>query len=257
MHQDTLMDSDVLEHNIDLCTTETETVQRVYQPLCSTEQREAVQRVHQHLCSTEQREAVQRVYQPLCSTEQREAVQRVYQPLCCTEQREAVQRVYQPLCSAEQREAVQRVYQPLCSTEQREAVQKASLTTGILVLLMGVAALGTGLLVPPKIEGFGEGELQVVDQQAIEYNQALERCTLAGGILLMLGGTALLACTLICPLRRVLEKPKGEDAQHLLLRTGGHSEPRSRASVPTVSSLDSRLPVRLAHMQNIQPRPRS
>ncbi|MGH0189455.1 UNVERIFIED_CONTAM: hypothetical protein FKN15_035822 [Acipenser sinensis] len=73
----------------------------------------------------------------------------------------------------------------------------------------------------------------------------------------MLGGTALLACTLICPLRRVLVKPKGEDAQHLLLRTGGHSEPRSRASVPTVSSLDSRLPVSLAHMQNIQPRPRS
>ncbi|XP_034761134.2 neurensin-1-like [Acipenser ruthenus] len=134
---------------------------------------------------------------------------------------------------------------------------RASLTTGILVLLMGVAALGTGLLVPPKIEGFGEGELQVVDQQAIEYNQALERCALAGGILLTLGGTALLACVLICPLHRVLEKPKGEDAQHLLLRTGGHSEPRSRASVPTVSSLDSRLPVSLAHMQNIQPRPRS
>lgn len=134
---------------------------------------------------------------------------------------------------------------------------QASLTTGILVLLMGVVSLGTGLLVPPMIEGFGEGELQVVDQQAIEYNQALERCALAGGILLTLGGTALLACVLICPLRRVLEKPKGEDAQHLLLRTGGHSEPRSRASVPTVSSLDSRLPVSLAHMQNIQPRPRS
>ncbi|KAK1156279.1 neurensin-1-like [Acipenser oxyrinchus oxyrinchus] len=134
---------------------------------------------------------------------------------------------------------------------------RASLTTGILVLLMGVAALGTGLLVPPKIEGFGEGELQVVDQQAIEYNQALERCALAGGILLTLGGTALLACALICPLCRVLDKPKGEDAQHLLPRTGGHLEPRSRATVPTVSSLDSRLPVSLTHMQNIQPRPRS
>ncbi|KAK1157672.1 neurensin-1-like [Acipenser oxyrinchus oxyrinchus] len=134
---------------------------------------------------------------------------------------------------------------------------RASLTTGILVLLMGVTALGTGLLVPPKIEGFGEGELQVVDQQAIEYNQALERCALAGGILLTLGGTALLACALICPLRRVLDKPKGEDAQHLLPRTGGHLEPRSRATVPTMSSLDSRLPVSLTHMQNIQPRPRS
>ncbi|KAK6479526.1 neurensin-1-like [Huso huso] len=88
---------------------------------------------------------------------------------------------------------------------------RASLTTGILVLLMGVVALGTGLLVPPMIEGFGEGELQVVDQQAIEYNQALERCALAGGILLTLGGTALLACVLICPLRRVLEKPKEQE----------------------------------------------
>ncbi|MBN3279676.1 NRSN1 protein, partial [Polyodon spathula] len=134
---------------------------------------------------------------------------------------------------------------------------RASLTTGVLVLLMGVAALGTGLLVPPKIEGFGEGELQVVDQGAIEYNQALERCALAGGILLTLGGMALLACVLICPLCSVLEKPKSEDTQHPLLRTGGHSEPRPRATVLTASSLDSRLPVSLAHMQNIQPRPRT
>ncbi|XP_069035517.1 neurensin-1-like [Lepisosteus oculatus] len=73
---------------------------------------------------------------------------------------------------------------------------KACLTAGVLLAATGGLALGMGLLLPPRIEGFGEGDLLLVDERAVWHNRALAACRWAGGLLLALGGTALLACAL-------------------------------------------------------------
>ena len=57
-----------------------------------------------------------------------------------------------------------------------------------------MAALITGYAVPPKLEGIGEGEFLVLDQQAADYNQALVTCRLAGTVLCGAAGTLLAIC---------------------------------------------------------------
>uniref|UniRef100_A0ABI8AFI1 Neurensin 2 n=1 Tax=Felis catus TaxID=9685 RepID=A0ABI8AFI1_FELCA len=71
---------------------------------------------------------------------------------------------------------------------------KISLSTGTLLLLLGVAALTTGYAVPPKLEGIGEGEFLVLDQRAADYNQALGTCRLAGTVLCVAAGILLAIC---------------------------------------------------------------
>lgn len=69
-----------------------------------------------------------------------------------------------------------------------------SLSSGTLLLLLGVAALITGYAVPPKLEGIGEGEFLVLDQRAADYNQALGTCRLAGTALCVAAGVLLAIC---------------------------------------------------------------
>nr|XP_012610611.1 neurensin-2 [Microcebus murinus] len=71
---------------------------------------------------------------------------------------------------------------------------KISLSSGTLLLLLGVAALTTGYAVPPKLEGIGEGEFLVLDQRAADYNQALGTCRLAGTALCAAAGVLLAIC---------------------------------------------------------------
>ncbi|VCW78020.1 unnamed protein product, partial [Gulo gulo] len=71
---------------------------------------------------------------------------------------------------------------------------KISLSSGALLLLLGVAALTTGYAVPPKLEGIGEGEFLVLDKRAADYNQALSICRLAGTALCMAAGILLAIC---------------------------------------------------------------
>ncbi|XP_007523151.1 neurensin-2 [Erinaceus europaeus] len=71
---------------------------------------------------------------------------------------------------------------------------KITLSTGTLFLLLGLAALTTGYAVPPKMEGIGEGEFLVLDQQAADYNQALMACRLAGTALCGAAGILLAIC---------------------------------------------------------------
>uniref|UniRef100_A0A480JUU0 Neurensin-2 isoform X1 n=1 Tax=Sus scrofa TaxID=9823 RepID=A0A480JUU0_PIG len=71
---------------------------------------------------------------------------------------------------------------------------KISLSSGTLLLVLGVAALTTGYAVPPKLEGIGEGEFLVLDQRAADYNRALSICRLAGTALCMAAGILLAVC---------------------------------------------------------------
>ncbi|XP_017366889.2 neurensin-2, partial [Cebus imitator] len=74
------------------------------------------------------------------------------------------------------------------------ASPQISLSSGILLMLLGVAALTTGYAVPPKLEGIGEGEFLVLDRQAADYNQALGTCRLAGIALCGAAGVLLAIC---------------------------------------------------------------
>lgn len=112
------------------------------------------------------------------------------------------------------------------------------------MVVTGGAALGVGLLLSPQIEGFGEGELLMVDVRAIGHNGALRACRLAGALLLAVGGTVLLACALASPVYRAAERIHGDSA----------GSPGS-CSLPAVSPIQLPLPVSLSHTLSVQPKP--
>ncbi|MFT7802770.1 neurensin-1-like [Arapaima gigas] len=117
----------------------------------------------------------------------------------------------------------------------------AGLAAGILLMTSGAVALGAGLLLPPQIEGFGDGELQVVDKRAAGHNGALEACRTAGGLLLGLGGTMLLVCS-------VARWSSRHDNTHR------PSPPGASRTVRSVSPIHSMLPISLSQTLNVQPR---
>ncbi|XP_005320627.2 neurensin-2 [Ictidomys tridecemlineatus] len=71
---------------------------------------------------------------------------------------------------------------------------KISLSSGTLLLLLGVAALTTGYAVPPKLESISDGKFPSLDQRAADYNQALGTCRLAGTALCVAAGVLLAIC---------------------------------------------------------------
>ncbi|XP_062058301.1 neurensin-2 [Lepus europaeus] len=71
---------------------------------------------------------------------------------------------------------------------------KISLSSGTLLLLLGVAALTTGYAVPPKLESVTFSEAPILDQRAADYNQALGTCRLAGTALCVAAGILLAIC---------------------------------------------------------------
>ncbi|MBZ3883643.1 Neurensin-2 [Sciurus carolinensis] len=71
---------------------------------------------------------------------------------------------------------------------------KISLSSGTLLLLLGVAALTTGYAVPPKLESISDGKFPSLDRRAADYNQALGTCRLAGTALCVAAGILLAIC---------------------------------------------------------------
>ncbi|NXJ89688.1 NRSN2 protein, partial [Corythaixoides concolor] len=67
-------------------------------------------------------------------------------------------------------------------------IWKVSISTGILFLLVGAAALAASSLLPPKLEGIGEEEFVVLDVQAVRYNHMLGTCWLVGTALCVAAG---------------------------------------------------------------------
>ncbi|XP_014811194.1 PREDICTED: neurensin-2 [Calidris pugnax] len=127
-------------------------------------------------------------------------------------------------------------------------IWKVSLSTGTLFLLVGAAALATGSLVPPKLEGIREEEFVVLDVQAVRYNHALGTCRLVGTALCAaagaLGAIGLLSCAL-AP-RRLQE-----EEQQL--------SPILRGSPPlctptTFTPLGTAVPFGISHLHGVQPR---
>ncbi|XP_029075291.1 neurensin-2 [Monodon monoceros] len=98
---------------------------------------------------------------------------------------------------------------------------KISLSSGTLLLLLGLAALTTGYAVPPKLEGIGEGEFLVLDQRAADYNKALGTCRLAGTVLCGAAGILLAICMFWATTGWLSQDPKAEP---LDTETDGHME---------------------------------
>ncbi|XP_062835207.1 neurensin-2 isoform X2 [Anolis carolinensis] len=87
--------------------------------------------------------------------------------------------------------------------------KQVSLSAGGLLLLLGSAALATGYLLPPKLEGIGEAEFVVLDQQAVEYNHALGTCRAVGTVLCAMAGALLVTCVLSSGLARMTRAEEG------------------------------------------------
>ncbi|XP_015684624.1 neurensin-2 [Protobothrops mucrosquamatus] len=74
---------------------------------------------------------------------------------------------------------------------------KVTLSAGTLLLLTGAAALTTGSLLPSKLEDIGEAEFVVLDQRAVEYNDALGICRAVGVVLCAVAGVLLVASVVL------------------------------------------------------------
>ncbi|KAM6339934.1 neurensin-2 [Alca torda] len=127
-------------------------------------------------------------------------------------------------------------------------IRKVSLSTGTLFLLVGAAALATGSLVPPKLEGIGEEEFVVLDVQAVRYNHALGTCRLVGLALCAaagaLGAIGLLSCAL------ALRRPP-EEEQQLSPILRGSTPLQPPAAFTTAGTV---VPFGISHVHGVQPR---
>nr|XP_005006616.1 neurensin-2 isoform X1 [Cavia porcellus] len=83
-----------------------------------------------------------------------------------------------------------------CKPCQPSLCWKISLSSGSLLLLLGIAALTTGYAVPPKLETVSNEQLPMLDSRAADYNKALSACRLAGTALCGAAGILLAICLL-------------------------------------------------------------
>ncbi|KAM6458018.1 neurensin-2 isoform 1-T2 [Liasis olivaceus] len=129
---------------------------------------------------------------------------------------------------------------------------KVTLSAGTLLLLTGAVALATGYLLPPKLEGIGEAEFVVLDQQAVEYNRARGICRAVGVVLCTVAGALLGACVLSCGLGRMnLRGNQGEDGKEEQLSPILQENPPQQWGT-IVSATPA--PFRAAWLQSVQPK---
>ncbi|XP_068556476.1 neurensin-2, partial [Anas acuta] len=118
-------------------------------------------------------------------------------------------------------------------------IWKVSLSMGTLLLLVGAAALGTGWLVPPKLEGIGEEDFVVLDLRAARYNRVLGACRVLGlglcTVAAVLSAVGLLCCVL-SPAGGVPPCPQDEEQQlaHILRHSSHPTVPFGASCVHSV-----------------------
>ncbi|XP_077192151.1 neurensin-2 isoform X2 [Paroedura picta] len=91
---------------------------------------------------------------------------------------------------------------PPASIKWNAVLWKVTFSAGTLLLLLGAAALATGFIVPPKLEGIGAEDFVVLDQQAVEHNHALGLCRAVGTVLCAIAGALLVTCAVSSALAR-------------------------------------------------------
>ncbi|XP_019399721.1 PREDICTED: neurensin-1 isoform X2 [Crocodylus porosus] len=132
------------------------------------------------------------------------------------------------------------------------AFWKVGLISGTVLMLIGLTVLMVGFLVPPKIEALGAEDFVVVDTHAIQFNGSLDICKLAGAILFCIGGTTMAACLLMSAFAKNYSKEEKYLQQRFKERIAdrkAHAHPVTKAPMPG----DSKIPVTLSKVQNIQP----
>ncbi|XP_025904267.1 neurensin-1 [Nothoprocta perdicaria] len=129
---------------------------------------------------------------------------------------------------------------------------KVGLISGTIFMLIGLAVLVVGFLVPPKIEALGENDFVVVDHRAMQFNRSLDVCKLAGAVLFCLGGTAVAMCLLVSAFAKSYSKEEKYLQQRFKERIAdlkAHANPVTKAPAPG----ESKIPVTLSRVQNVQP----
>lgn len=133
-------------------------------------------------------------------------------------------------------------------------VFQVGLISGTAFMLIGLTVLVVGFLVPPKIEALGKDDFVVVDTRAIQFNGSLDICKLAGAILFCIGGTAMSACLLMSAFAKSYSKEEKYLQQRFKERIAdvkAHATPVTKAPAPG----ESKIPVTLSKVQNVQPLP--
>ncbi|XP_048405934.1 neurensin-1 [Stegostoma tigrinum] len=133
-------------------------------------------------------------------------------------------------------------------------VWKIGLTSGTTILLIGLALIAAGYLVPPKIEEFGEENenFLVVDSHAVQFNVALATCKLAGAILFCIGGIIIAACLLMSTFATSYSKEEKYLQQKFKERIA-----EAQASFQPVTKIpapgEHKIPITLSKVHNVQP----
>ncbi|XP_061851461.1 neurensin-1 [Colius striatus] len=129
---------------------------------------------------------------------------------------------------------------------------KVGLISGTAFMLIGVAVLVVGFLVPPKIEALGRDDFVVVDARAVQFNGSLDVCRLAGAILFCLGGSTVAACLLMSAFAKSYSKEEKYLQQRFKERIAdikAHASPVTKAPAPG----EAKIPVTLSRVHNVQP----